>query len=255
MSGHSKWSKIHRQKEVTDAKRGQLFTKLGRAIAVAVRAGGGVTDPEANFQLRLAIEKAKQFNMPKVNIERALQRGAGRGEEGALEEVTYEGFGPEGIAVLAQATTDNKQRTSQEVRNLFEKGGGSLGGPGAVAYQFESMGLLVIEKPKNPEEALLKLIDLGADDVEEGDDEIEIYVKPENLEEMKQELQKQGLKLKSYELSMKPKNLLPVKEKQKAVKVLNFMDKLQDHDDVQKVSANFLILIFLMKFLQKSSRD
>ena len=239
MSGHSKWSKIHRQKGITDAKRGQQFTKLGRAITVAVRAGGRVTDPGANFQLRLAIEKAKQFNMPKANIDRAIQRGAGKGEGSELMEITYEGYGPEGIAVLVEAATDNKQRTGQEIRNLFEKGGGSLAGPGAVSYQFESMGSLVIEKPRQAQEALLKLIDLGAEDVEEGDDEIEIYVEPEKLEDLKQSLQKEGFKLKSYELSMKPRNLVKITEKQKAAKVLNFMNKLQDHDDVQKVSANF----------------
>jgi len=239
MSGHSKWSKIHRQKEVTDAKRGQLFTKLGRAITVAVKAGGGVADSEANFQLRLAIEKARQFNMPKVNIERAIQRGVKGSGGGSLEEITYEGYGPEGMAVLVEVATDNKQRTGQEVKNLFAKGGGSLGGPGSVSYQFESTGSLVISKPQDTEEAILKIIDLGAEDVEEGDDEIEIYVKPENLEEIKAKLQELNFKLKSFELAMKPRNLVKVKDQQKAAKILNFMNKLQDHDDVQKVSANF----------------
>ena len=239
MSGHSKWSKIHRQKEVADAKRGQLFTKLGRAIAVAVRAGGGVTDPEANFQLRLAIEKAKQLNMPKANIERAIQRGTGKGEGSKLEQITYEGYGPGGIAVMVQTATNNKQRTGQEIKNLFEKGGGSLGGPGSVSFQFESMGLLVMEKPKNPEESLLKLIDLGAEDVDESEDEIEVYVRPEKLEEMRQAIRQEGYKLKNFELTMKPKNIVAIKEKSQASKVLNFMNKLEDHDDVQKIFANF----------------
>lgn len=239
MSGHSKWSKIHRQKEITDAKRGHLFTKLGRAITVAIRSGGGVADPDANFQLRLAIEKAKQLNMPKANIERAIQRGAGRGEGEALEEVNYEGFGPERIAVLVKTATDNKQRTGQEIRNLFTRGGGSLGGPGAVAYQFESVGYLVIEKPENAEEVVLKLIDWGAEDIEESEDEIEVYVKPDKLEAMRQKLQEMGLKLKSYELSMRPKNIVEIEDMQKAAKILNFMNNLQDHDDVQKVFANF----------------
>lgn len=247
MSGHSKWAKIHRQKEVADAKRGQIFTKLGRAIAVAVRAGGGVTDPDANFQLRLAIEKARSYNMPKANIERAIQRGTGKGEGSELVEMTYEGYGPEGIAVLVEVATDNKQRTGQEIRNLFERGGGSLAGPGAVSFQFQSRGCLVIEKPKPAEEALLKLIDLGAEDVEEEDEEIEIYVKPEQLEEMKQKLQEAGYQLKSWELMMKPKNLVAITDKLKATKALSFMEKLQEHDDVQKVFANFDIPDELVK--------
>ena len=251
MSGHSKWSKIHRSKGIADTKRGQQFTKLGKAIAVAVRGGGGVADPNANFQLRLAIEKAKQFNMPKANIDRAVQRGAGKGEGSELVEISYEGYGPEGIAVLVEVATDNKQRTGQEIRNLFEKGGGNLGGPGSVSFQFESNGYLEIEKPKQAEETLLKLIDLGAEDVEEGDDEIEIYVKPEELETWKQLLQKEGFNLKSYELLMKPKNLLKITEKQSAAKVLNFMNKLQDHDDVQKVSANFDIPDDVLEQIEK----
>jgi YebC/PmpR family DNA-binding regulatory protein len=145
-----------------------------------------VSDPDANFQLRLAIEKAREFNMPKANIERAIQRGAGKGEGSELVEMTYEGYGPEGIAVLVEVATDNKQRTGQEIRNLFERGGGSLAGPGSVSFQFEPRGYLVIEKPKNPEETLLKLIDLGAEDVDENEDEIEIYVKQEELEVMKE---------------------------------------------------------------------
>jgi len=239
MSGHSKWAKIHRQKEVDDAKKGQVFTKLGRAIAVAVRAGGGVSDPDANFQLRLAIEKAREYNMPKANIDRAIQRGAGKGEGSELVEMTYEGYGPEGIAVLVEVATDNKQRTGQEIRNLFERGGGSLAGPGSVSFQFEPRGYLVIEKPKNLEETLLKLIDLGAEDVDENEDEIEIYVKQENLEIIKERLGEAGLKLKSFELSMKPKNIIEIKEQRQAARVLNFMNNLQEHDDVQKVSANF----------------
>jgi len=239
MSGHSKWATIHRQKEVTDAKRGQMFTKLGRAIIAAVRTGGGVTDPESNFKLRLAIEKAKQFNMPKENIERAIQRGGGKGEGGELAEITYEGYGPEGVAVLVEVATDNRQRTGQEIKNLFERGGGSLAGPGAVNYQFSSMGYLVIEKPPQVEEAVLKLIDLGAEDVEETEKEIEIYVKPDQLEEMRKKIQNEGFSLKSFELTMKPKNIQEINDQEKASRVLNFMSKLEEHDDVQKVFANF----------------
>lgn len=239
MSGHSKWATIHRQKETTDAKRGQVFTKLGRAIIAAVRTGGGVIDPNTNFKLRLAIEKAKQFNMPKANIERAVQHGAGKGEGSGLEEIVYEGYGPEGIAVLVEVATDNKQRTGQEIKNLFEKGGGSLAGPGAVNYQFSSMGYLVIEKPQNAEEAVLKLIDFGAEDVEETEKEIEIYVKPDQMEEMRKKIQEEGFSLKSFELTMKPKNILEINNKEKVSRVLNFMSKLEEQDDVQKVFANF----------------
>ena len=252
MSGHSKWSTIHRQKEVTDAKRGQAFTKLANAIIVAVRAGGGVTDPNSNFKLRLAIEKAREFNMPKGNIQRAIERGSGSGEAGQWEEVVYEGYGPGGIAVIIEAATDNKQRTGQEIKNLIERGGGNLAGPGSVAYQFERRGLLTLEKPQNVEEAILRIIDLGAEDVEEAPDAIEVYVKSETLEEYKKKLTDAGFKISGFELTMKPKTSVPISDPQTASHILSFMEKLEEQQDVQKVYANFDISDNLLKEIQGS---
>lgn len=239
MSGHSKWSTIKRQKEATDARRGAIFTKVGDAIAVAVRKGGGITDPEKNFALRLAIEKARQFNMPSENVKRAIERGAGKEKGTALEEVTYEGYGPGGIAIIVEAATDNKQRTAQEVKNIFERKGGTLAGPGAVSYQFSQMGLLTLEKPKNVEEAILKIIDLGVEDVEEAQDAIEVYSQPQNLEIMKQKLAPLGFKVSSSEIVMRPKQIVEIKDPGLARKVLEFADELEEISDVQKIFANF----------------
>ena len=180
MSGHSKWSSIKRQKGVTDAKRGQLFTKLTREIIVAVREGG--SNPEGNFRLRLAIQKARDNNMPLENIERAVKRGSGELEGVTLSELTFEGYGPGGAAVLVQALTDNRNRTLQEVRNIFSRGGGSLGENGCVAWLFESRGLITVEAgEQDPEELALAAIDTGAEDVKVADDCIEIYTSPEEL--------------------------------------------------------------------------
>ena len=242
MSGHSKWSTIHRQKEVVDAKRGQVFTKLGNAITVAVRAGGGITDPSTNFKLRLAIEKAKQLNMPKDNIERAVARGGGGAGGGNWEEVTYEGYGPGGIAVVIEAATDNKQRTAQEIKNLMERAGGRLAGPGAVAFQFERMGLLTLTKPENAEEAILQIIDLGAEDVEEAPDAIEVYTRPESLEEIKNKLQEAGFTVSRFEIALRPKTTIVISDQGQAKKVLSFMEKIEDQVDVQRVFANFDIV-------------
>lgn len=242
MSGHSKWSTIHRQKEVVDAKRGQVFTKLGNAITVAVRAGGGVTDPNTNFKLRLAIEKAKQLNMPKDNIERAVARGGGGAGGGNWEEVTYEGYGPGGIAVVVEAATDNKQRTAQEIKNLMERAGGRLVGPGAVAFQFERAGLLTLIKPENAEEAILQIIDLGVEDVEEAPDAIEVYIRPESLEEIKNKLQKAGFTVSRFEIVLRPKTTVVISDPQQTQRVLAFMEKLEDQSDVQRVFANFEIV-------------
>lgn len=239
MSGHSKWSTIKRQKESKDARRGQIFTKLGNAITVAVRAGGGIGDPEKNFKLRLAIEKARLMNMPKETIQRAINRGLG-GREGAdWSEIVYEGYGPEGIAVLVEAATDNKNRTTAEVKNLFERGVGNLTSPGAVSFQFKKSGLITVEKTGNVDEQILKLIDLEAEDVQEASDAIEVYIKPEQTHEMRNKIESGGFKVLSEELIMQPVNLVRIEEKNKAEKVLKFMESLEDHDDVQKVYANF----------------
>lgn len=239
MSGHSKWSTIKRQKESKDAHRGQIFTKLGNAITVAVRAGGGIGDPEKNFKLRLAMEKARSLNMPKDTIQRAVKRGMGSKEGGDWSEIVYEGYGPEGMAVMVEAATDNKNRTTSEIKNLFERGGGSLTSPGAVSFQFKKSGLITVEKTSNVDEQILNLIDLGAEEVEEASDVIEIYIKPEQTHEMRNKIERAGFKVLSEELIMQPVNWVKIEEKSKAEKVLKFMEGLEEHDDVQKVYANF----------------
>ncbi|MDP3955436.1 MAG: YebC/PmpR family DNA-binding transcriptional regulator [bacterium] len=252
MSGHSKWATIHRQKEVTDAKRGQIFTKLASAIAIAVREGGGTADPNSNFKLRLAIEKARQLNMPNENIQRAIERGSGGAGAGKWEEVTYEGYGPGGVAVMVEATTDNKQRTSQVIKTTFDRGGGSLAGPGAVAFQFEKKGFLTLVKPANVDEATLQIIDMGVEDVEEGIDVMEVYTKPEEVDLVKRKLEKAGFEVLSFEQIMKPKTLVEITDKEKAKQILSFIEKFEELDDVQRVSANFDISENLLKEIQGS---
>lgn len=234
MSGHSKWSTIKHKKEVTDIARGKLFSKLARAISVAAKVGGD-TDPSANARLRMAIEQARVANMPKVNIERAISRGE-MGE--ALEEVTYEGFGPGKIAVMAEATTDNRNRTVQEIKSIFEKSGGHLAGPGAVSFNFESKGLLVVAKRADTQEQMLKLIDLGVEDIEEVEDSLEVYVEVAKLGETKEILEKEGFKVTSSGLVQKPKTLQTVTDPKIASKALSFLNTLEEHGDIQKVFAN-----------------
>lgn len=239
MSGHSKWSQIKRQKGVADIKKGQVFTKLANAITIAIRQGGGIVEPESNFRLRLAMEKARQANMPKENIERAIERGAGKAG-GGMEEVVYEGYGPGGVAIIVEAATDNKLRTTAEVRNIFEKGGGNLGSKGAVSYLFESVGMITIAKDsKTTDEIMLLAIDAGAQDVEEAGGVVEVYTKPEELNSVKEKLTAAGLKVESIELTQKPRTIVAVSDPQTAQKVLSFMEKLENLDDVQKVYANF----------------
>ena len=238
MSGHSKWATIHRQKESKDARRGQIFTKIGNAITIAVKAGGGITDPEKNFKLRLAIEKARAINMPKENIERALRRAQGK-LAGEIEEITYEGYGPGGVAIIAEAVTDNKNRTTAEIKNLFERGGGSLTGPGAVLFQFEKAGLMTVKKNANPDAQVLKIMDLGVEDVEEATDAIEVYANPEETTTIKDQLQKAGFEVLGTEQILKPKTTIKIKDAQIAEKVLRFMENLEEHDDIQRVFGNF----------------
>jgi len=239
MSGHSKWATIHRQKEATDQKRGQLFTKIANAIIVAVREGKGITDPELNFKLRLALEKAREVNMPKENIQRAIDRAVGAGGGEALEEVTYEGYGPGGVAVMIEAATDNRQRTVQEIKNIFDRAGGSLGSPGAVSFLFKKVGLVVVEKGEDAQQTTLKLIDLGADDIEEVEDGIEVYVEPEKLEEIKKKIAQANLNIKKSELMSKPNNFVQISDPKVAQRVLNLVEKLDSQQDVLKVYANF----------------
>ena len=236
MSGHSKWSSIKHQKGVADARRGQLFTKLTREIIVVVRQGG--SNPEANFRLRLAIQKARDSNMPTDNIEKAIKRGSGTLEGATLAEMVLEGYGPSGVAILVQALSDNRNRTLQDVRNVFSRSGGSLGESGCVAWLFESKGLIMIEtKDLGAEELALQAIDAGAEDVNIENDPIEIYTKPEELEVVRTALEQQNLPITSAELSMTPKTMVEVEEKA-ALQALKLLDKLDGLDDVQHVFSN-----------------
>lgn len=235
MSGHSHYATIKRQKEANDAAKGQVFSRLSQAISIAVKTGGG-SSPDSNYKLRVAIDKARAMNMPKANIERAISKGEGGG---ALEEVAYEGFGPAGIGLIIEVATDNRNRSGQDIKNILEKSGGSLAGPGAVAFNFEPKGYLLIEKKGNAEEQMLKLIDLGVEDMEEIDDGIEVYVDVNKLSQTKDILEENGFKVSSMELIKKPKSYQLVSDENKARKILALMDSLENNDDVQKVFANF----------------
>jgi len=238
MSGHSKWATIKRKKGAADAKRGQLFTKLTREITVSAREGGG--DPEANFRLRLAIQKARAENMPMDNINRAIQRGAGGGEGGEhFEEVTYEGYGPNGVAMLVQTLTDNRNRTVSEVRNLFTRNGGSLGEAGSVAWMFDPRGLIIIE-PKDgedPDEITLAAIDAGAEDVTAEEEHIEVVTAFNDLKHVQENLTGQNYNVTSAERTMVPKTTMSLDEKGME-QTLRLMERLEDLDDVQTVYTN-----------------
>jgi YebC/PmpR family DNA-binding regulatory protein len=236
MSGHSKWSTIKRQKGVADARRGQLFTKLAREIIVAVREGGD--NPEGNFRLRLVIQKARDNNMPLDNIDRAIKRGSGQAEGAALVEMTLEGYGPSGVAILVQALSDNRNRTLQEVRNLFTRNGGNLGEAGCVAWLFDSRGLITVEtNGKDAEELALEAIDAGAEDVNIENNYVEIYTKPTELEKVRGALEANDITIASTELSMVPKSTVELEEKV-ALQTLRLLDKLEELDEVQHVSSN-----------------
>jgi YebC/PmpR family DNA-binding regulatory protein len=235
MSGHSKWANIKRQKGAADAKRGQLFTKLAREIIVAVRQGGANLD--GNFQLRLAVQKARDNNMPSENIDRAIKRGSGETGAGALTEVTFEGYGPNGIAVLVQALTDNRNRTVQDVRRLFTRHGGNLGESGCVSWLFESRGVITVESNNsNAEGIVLRAIDAGAEDVKTENGYVEIYTQPQDLEKVRKVIEEKEHVI-SAELSLTPKNTV-VLDENKAIQALNFLDELEALDDVQRVYSN-----------------
>jgi YebC/PmpR family DNA-binding regulatory protein len=239
MSGHSKWHSIRRSKGIVDQRRGQLFTKLARDIIIAVREGGS-GDPDSNFRLRIAVDKAKGSNMPSDNIQRAIDRGLGKGGEAALEEIVYEGYAPGGIALLIETATDNRNRTNAEVRATLTKAGGSPGEPGSVGWMFEQKGLITIDltaKRLDPEEIMLQAIDAGADDVEVGEDTIEIYTEFKQLAAVRQQLLAAGLPLTGAEKVMLPKTTVQAEEKE-ALQAMRLMERLEDLDDVQKVYSN-----------------
>jgi len=240
MSGHSKWSSIKRQKGVNDVKRGAIFTKMGREIAVAARSGGG--DPDANFRLRLAIEKARSVNMPADTIRRAIEKATGGSEAEQFEEIVYEGYGPGGVAILVEAATDNRNRTAADVRSVFTKAGGQLAGSGAVAWQFAPRGLVTVPRDRgmDPDEVALMAIDAGAEDVDTDADPMEIYTAPADLEKIRRSLEQAGVKVESAESTMLARQTVEL-DPAKARQALRLIDLLEDLEDVQRVSSNFEI--------------
>lgn len=236
MGGHSHWSQVKRQKGVSDAKRGQLFTKLSREITVAARESGG--DPAMNPRLRLAIEKGRESNMPADTIKRAIERGVGGGEASELIEATFEGYGPGGVAILIQVLTDNRNRAVSDVRTTLSRGGGNLGESGSVAWQFESRGFIALEAgDRDPEEVALAAIDAGVEDVRVQDRLVEVYTAPTELDRVRRQLDEAGLGAASAELTLLPKNTIELDERG-AVQVLKLLDTLEDLDDVQRVFSN-----------------
>ena len=239
MSGHSKWSSIKHKKGAADAKRGQLFSKLSRAIIVAAKEGGG--DPAGNLALQNAIEKARSYSMPKDNIERAIAKGSGADAEAAsFETVVYEGYGPEGVAVLVEALTDNRNRTASEVRHAFTKHGGNLGTTGAVAWQFERRGVVLVSaNGADEEELVMAAAEGGADDVELDGSSFVVTSAPESLSDVRQALEDGGFAVESVELAMVPKTTVAVSDESVARRIVKLVEGLEDTEDVQDVYANF----------------
>jgi YebC/PmpR family DNA-binding regulatory protein len=239
MSGHSKWSTIKRKKEATDAKRGQVFTRIAREIAIAAREGGG--DPDVNFRLRLVIDKAKQANMPKDNIERAIKRGTGelKGEE--LEEIMYEGYAPNGIALLLDTLTDNRNRAVADIRRILTRHGGKMAESGAVSYLFDQQGFISAEAgEQDPEELALLAIDVGAVDVNIDDGTVEVYTEVGDLQRVKEALEAEGLELSTAELIMTPKAMAELSESE-AFKIMRIIEYLEELEDVQQVYTNLFL--------------
>jgi YebC/PmpR family DNA-binding regulatory protein len=246
MSGHSKWASIKHKKAATDARRGQLFTKLARAISVAAREGGG--DPAANFTLAAAIEKARDYSMPKDNIQRAIDRGTGTGgDAAAIERVVYEGYGPGGVAVMVEALSDNRNRTSADIRHAFDKHGGSIGEPGSVAWVFEKRGVVLVDADRYSEDDLMPAIDAGAEDVSADGDSLKVVSPAEDLASVRAALDAGGVEIESAELAMEPKNVVAVSDAGDARRLVRLMDALDDHDDVDAVHANFDIPAALLE--------
>jgi len=237
MAGHSKWAGIKHKKAIVDSRRGKLFTKLARAITVAAKEGGG--DVDGNPSLGLAVQKAKDASMPKDNIERAIAKGTGEGgDAAALESVTYEGYGPGGIAILVEATTDNRNRTGSDVRHSFAKHGGNLGEPGSVAYLFDKKGIVVVDGQRYSEDDLMVAIDAGAEDIGTDDDVFEITCEPSDLGAVRAALDEVGIELESAEVAQLPKIRVELDE-DGAVRLMRLIDTLEDLDDVDSVHANF----------------
>jgi YebC/PmpR family DNA-binding regulatory protein len=234
VAGHSKWAKIHRGKAIEDAKRGAIFTKLGNTIAVAARAGA---DPSANFSLRLAMDKAKAANMPAANIQRAIDRGTGKLGGEQIQEVMYEGYGPGGSAILVECATDNINRTYPEVRLAFTKHGGSIAEKGSVAFLFDQKGVLLVKG--SGEDFLLRVLEVGAEDAEEEDDEITVYTDPKDFAKVRDALKKSDIEILEAELAYIPKNIVEITDDITLGKVKRLMDALENLDDVANTHVNF----------------
>lgn len=240
MSGHSKWVNIKHRKGKQDAAKGAAFTKLGREIIVAAKAGGG--NPDANFRLKIAIAKAKAANMPNDNIKRAIDKGAGGGEGSDYEELTYEGYGPGGVAIMVKAMTDNRNRTAGEVRHIFSKNGGNMGETGCVGWMFKEKGILTLEKEDcalDFDDLMLLVLDNGAEDIQEDEESYQIYTTSESFQEVKENLEKAGLKFSEAEVTMVPDTTVDVTDLEQAKYLIRLMDYLEDHDDVQDTFTNF----------------
>ncbi|MCW3031381.1 MAG: YebC/PmpR family DNA-binding transcriptional regulator [Solirubrobacterales bacterium] len=237
MSGHSKWASIKHKKAIVDSRRGKQFSKLTRAIMVAARDGGG--DPAGNPSLELAIRKAREASMPKDNIERAIAKGTGEGGEAdAIESVLYEGYGPGGVALLIEAFTDNRNRTSAEVRHAFSKSGGSLGEPGSVAYLFDKKGTVVVDATRYSEDDLMPAVEAGAEDISVDGDVFEVVSEPGSFTAVRDALEQAGIELESAELVYRPSSLVPIGEGQAAT-LIRLIESLEESDDVDAVHANF----------------
>lgn len=235
MSGHSKWASIKHQKGIKDARRGASFTKFANLISVAARGGA---DPATNFKLRLAVDSAKKAAVPNANIERAIRRGSGQDDTGTFEEITYEGYGPGGVAVMVETATDNRNRTGPEVRSAFSKHGGSLGTSGSVAFQFTQRGVIVINIT-DLEAAEMAAIEAGAEDVDEGDGQLVVYTKPTDLDAVRKALTAVGYTVEKAELSFEPNTTIAVSDEATAGKLMRLMDALDELDDVTNTYANF----------------
>ena len=248
MSGHSKWSTIKRKKGALDAKRGKIFSRLIKEITVAARMGGG--DPEGNPRLRSAINTAKTENMPKDNIERAIKKGTGELEGAVYEEITYEGYGPSGVAVLVDCMTDNKNRTVADIRHAFSKSGGNLGESGCVSWMFDKKGSILVDKEVIDEEELMdKALEAGAEDVVEEDTVFQVVTAPEDFDAVREALEADGVKFIEASVSMIPQNTVDITDEKRARQILKLLESLEDHDDVQNVYANFDIPDEIMESL------
>ena len=238
MSGHSKWATIKRAKGAADLKRGLAFTKISNAITVAVKASGGIADPNSNFKLRLAVDAARAANMPKENIERAIQKAIGE-DTGEVSEVIYEGFAPEGVSVIIEAATDNTMRTTSEIKSIFNKDGGNFGQPGSVAYQFEQKGRIIINKNGKTIDELFEIaLQSGAEDIEDIQDKAIIQTSYADLSSVRERLMEKGMVLEAIETIRKPLIPIVISDPAKLEKVVNFLDKIGALDDVQKVYSN-----------------